>query len=161
MPTKLRCALVAGSILVGVAFAARAQHDPHRHQAGEASARDARVIVTFPEQLRIHTLANMRDHLLALQEIQDALAIRKFDEAARIAEQRLGMSSLGLHGAHEVARYMPEGMRNLGTEMHRSASRFAVAASDASVTNDVLPALSMLARVTGRCVACHASYRLQ
>ena len=105
--------------------------------------------------------AYLRDHLLALQEIQDALAAGAFDRAADVAEQRLGMSSLIAHGAHEVAKYMPKGMQDAGTAMHRSASRFSVAALDAAVTDDVKPALGALAEVTANCVACHAAYRLQ
>jgi cytochrome c556 len=66
-----------------------------------------------------------------------------------------------LHGAHEVAQYMPQGMQDVGSAMHRSASRFARMALDASVTNDARPALAALAEVTGNCVACHAGYRLQ
>lgn len=49
----------------------------HAHQSGQASkdhapaVADTRVLVKFPETMRTHTLANMRDHLLALAEIQD------------------------------------------------------------------------------------------
>ncbi|WP_395701976.1 hypothetical protein [Aquabacterium sp.] len=125
-----------------------------------AAAADPRRPVAFPEPLRRHTLANMRDHLLALGEMQDALAKGEFDRAADVAEQRLGMSSLKTHGAHEVARYMPQGMQDAGTAMHRAASQFATVAKDASVTGDLRPALAALARVNQACVACHAAYRL-
>ena len=64
-----------------------------------APVKDSRQVVHFPVRLREHTLANMRDHLLALQQIQEALAKQEFDQAGDIAEQRLGMSSMGLHGA--------------------------------------------------------------
>ena len=111
--------------------------------------------------MRSHTLTNMRDHLLALQQIQEALAKQEFDAAADIAEQRLGMSSLALHGAHDSAKYMPKGMQAAGTGMHRNASRFAVAAKDAAATGDVKPALAALAQVTAQCVACHAGWRLK
>ncbi len=130
----------------------------HRAAAPVAPARQA---VGFPKALREHTLANMRDHLLALQEIQSALARADYDRAADIAEQRLGMSSLGLHGAHEVARYMPKGMQDAGTAMHRSASRFAIAARDAAATGDMKPPLDLLSQVTGACVACHSGYRFK
>jgi len=122
---------------------------------------DQRQFVRFPDALRDHTLANMRDHLLALQEIQEALARGKEDLAAQIAERRLGMSSLSLHGAHEVAQYMPQGMQDAGTEMHRNASRFALEAQNAGVTGDLKPALDALSKVTAACVGCHAGYRLQ
>jgi cytochrome c556 len=102
----------------------------------------------------------MRDHLLALQEIDLALSKSDFDTASRIAEQRLGMSSLELHGASHIAPYMPQGMQDIGTQMHRSASRFAVEAQSASASNDVRPALAALSTVMQQCVACHAAYRL-
>jgi hypothetical protein len=145
---------------------AQHRHDPSAH--GQAApgghqppAADRRVPVAFPAELREHTLANMRDHLVALQEIQDTLAKGRFDQASEIAERRLGMSSLNTHGAHEVAKYMPQGMQDAGTAMHRSASRLSVSALDAAVTNDLKPALSALAEVTASCVACHAGYRLR
>lgn len=119
------------------------------------------MAVAFPAAMREHTLANMRDHLLALQQIQAALSRAEYEQAADIAEQRLGMSSLGLHGAHEVAGFMPQGMQEAGTAMHRAASRFAIAARDASATGDVKPPLAALSEVSAACVACHAGYKLK
>lgn len=132
--------------------------DHAQHMAAPPS--DARQWVRFPEALRAHTLSNMRDHLLALGQIQDALSRSQFDEASDIAEQRLGMSSLAQHGAHEVAQFMPKGMQEAGAAMHRSASQFATIAKDASVTGDLKPTLAALAKVNQTCVACHAGYRL-
>jgi hypothetical protein len=129
--------------------------------AAAALADDTRTFVKYPDTLRIHTLANMRDHLVSMAKIQESLAKGSFDEASDIAEQRLGMSSLGLHGAHEVAKFMPKGMQDAGTAMHRSASRFAIVAKDASVTGDVKAPLAALAVVSQTCVACHAAYRIQ
>ena len=121
---------------------------------------DTRELVHFPAPLRDHTLASMRDHLLTLQRIQEALAAGQYDAAAKLAEQRLGLSSFGLHEAHEVAKYMPKGMAEAGNAMHRAASRFAVTAQTAGATGDVKPALAALSQVTMACVSCHAGYRL-
>lgn len=110
--------------------------------------------------MRLHTVANMRDHLLALQEINLALSKSQFDKAAGIAETRLGMSSLEAHGASHIAAYMPPAMQDIGTSMHKAASRFAIEAQNASAANDVRPALGALATVMQYCVACHAAYRL-
>jgi cytochrome c556 len=55
---------------------------------------------------------------------------------------------------------MPQGMPDIGTQMHHAASRFAVAAQDAGVGNDGRPALAALGAVMQQCVACHAAYRL-
>ena len=155
-------------ILAGCA-APSGDHAAHVHQptqaagdhAAHARAADPRVLVQFPKMLRTHTLANMRDHLLALAEIQDQLARGAYDKASDIAEQRLGMSSLGLHGAHDVAKFMPQGMQAAGTAMHRSASQFAIVAKDASVTGDLKGSVAALVRVSQTCVACHAAYRIQ
>jgi hypothetical protein len=140
----------------------------HMHDEGtqaaapeHAAGMDGRVPVIFPPMLREHTLANMRDHLQTLSQIQAYLAAQDFDRAADLAEKRLGMSSLPLHGAHEVAPYMPKGMQDAGTAMHRAASQFAVATQEAAIDRDVPRALKALNEVTQSCVACHASYRLE
>ena len=100
-------------------------------------------------------MSNMRDHLVAINEILSNLANDKLDKAAEIAEARLGMSSLESHGASHVAKFMPEGMRQAGTSMHRAASRFAIKAQE----GEALPAYKALTEVTSACVACHAGYR--
>jgi len=122
---------------------------------------DTRQVVHFPEGLRIHTLANMRDHLLALQQINEALAKQEFEEVARISESRLGSTSLEAHGAHQLAPYMPKGMQDFGSAMHVAASRLAIVAMDAGATGDHRPTLAALGQVMKQCVACHAAYRLQ
>lgn len=166
----MRQTLIAATtaLCLWVPLAGAQHHDPAmhaQHQKAESTenaplAADGRQRVSFPAALKEETLSNMRDHLLALQQIQSALARQEYDQASEIAERRLGMTSLNLHGAHEVARYMPEGMRAAGSGMHRNASRFALAAKDAAVTGDLKPALEALANVTAQCVACHAAYRI-
>ncbi len=153
-------ALAAVSVFVaGLAYA---QHQGHgAHQPGMKPTADTRELVMFPPELVEHTLTNMRDHLFALQEINAALGRGDNDKAAKIAEERLGMTSLKLHGAHEVAKYMPQGMQDAGSGMHRAASRFAIEAQNAGVTGDLKPALGALGEVMSGCVGCHAGYRLK
>ncbi len=126
-----------------------------------AAEDDARVAVDMPAMMQIHMLANMRDHLTAIQEIQNHLAAGEYDAAAEISEKRLGMSSLDTHGASHMAGFMPKGMQETGTAMHQAASRFAVTAQETAVTRDLPRALGALSRVTAQCVACHAAYRLK
>lgn len=106
-------------------------------------------------------LANMRAHVGALHKIIAALASGQEDEAARIAEWQLGLSSLKSHGADKLGKHMPSAMRAFGREMHSAASRFALEAQTAGVTGDLRPALAALAEVTARCAACHAAYRVR
>lgn len=118
---------------------------------------DARQLVQLPEMMQQHMLANMRDHLTAINEILIHMGAGELDKAAEIAEQRLGMSALESHGASHMARFMPEGMRQAGTSMHRAASRFALKAEE----GDPLPAYKMLAEITSACVTCHSGYRIK
>lgn len=156
---RIWMAVVAAVLAGGSATFALAQHR-HHHDAS-APARDDRELVRFPPALVEHTLANMRDHLQALHEIQLQLGMGHTDIAADIAERRLGMSSLRQHGASEVSKHMPQGMQDAGTAMHRAASRFAVAAQEAGATGDLKPVLTGLAEISAQCVGCHAGYRLK
>ncbi len=126
-----------------------------------AAAQDARQLVKLPPMMQEHMLNNMRDHLRALTDIQTALAQKDFNKAADIAEQRLGLSSLEAHGAAHMAPYMPKPMQDIGTEMHRAASRFARTAQEAAVKGDMSPVFAGLASVLQQCVACHTTYRIR
>ncbi len=125
------------------------------------AAEDLRVAVEMPDMMKSHMLANMRDHLLTLSEIQSALAKGEYEVAADLAEKRLGMTSLESHGAAHMAGFMPKGMQEIGYNMHRAASRFAVKAQEAQVTRDLPRALGALSEVSQQCIACHAGYRLK
>ena len=118
---------------------------------------DTRQLVELPEMMQKHMMSNMRDHLKTISEILFHLSNNQMDKAANIAEQRIGMSSLGSHGASHMGKFMPKGMRQAGTNMHKAASRFALKAEE----GELLPAYKMLAEVTATCVACHSAYRIK
>lgn len=122
---------------------------------------DTRERIEMPAPMQQHMLANMRDHLTAVSEIQQALGAGEFNRAAEIAEQRLGMSSLAAHGAAHMAAYMPKPMQDTGTEMHKAASRFAVIAQETAVDGNMKRAIGGLSAITRQCVACHAGYRIR
>ena len=109
---------------------------------------DTRESVQLPAMMQAHMLSNMRDHLAAINEILVYLGKGELEQAAEIAEYRLGMSSLESHGASHMAKFMPEGMRQAGTAMHMAASRFALKAQE----GDVLPAYRALSGITTACV---------
>ncbi len=129
-----------------------------------AAAEDSREMVKMPAMMAEHMLGNMRDHLRALDEIMGELAVGNADEAAKIAENRLGMSALDDHGAAHIAKFMPEGMKAAGTAMHHAASRFGIAVKNAELAperkarHQVYKALQ---DITSACVACHQGYRVR
>ena len=121
------------------------------------SGDETRQLVELPAMMQSHMLSNMRDHLTSLNAILQYLDRGELDQAAELAESRLGMSSLELHGASHMAKYMPQGMQEAGTAMHQAASRFALKAQE----GDPLSAYRMLSGITSACVACHSGYRIK
>jgi hypothetical protein len=119
----------------------------------------ARQLVTLPEPMRQHLLANMRDHLAAINEIHQHLGAGAFQRAADVAEKRLGLSSLERHGASHMAPFMPSAMQYIGTQMHKAASQFALVAQETGADGNAQRAIGSLSKVTAQCVACHAAYR--
>ena len=117
--------------------------------------KDQRKFVEMPKMMQEHQLANMRDHLMAINEILLNMGNNDLDKAAEIAESRLGMSSLSTHGASHMAKVLPKEMAAIGTSMHRAASRFALKAEE----GDAIPAYKALQEVTSACVACHDGYK--
>lgn len=61
----------------------------------------------------------------------------KFDEAAKVVEQRLGMSSLTARDAAHMAPFISKPMQDMGTSMHHAGSRLVVILQNASVTPGV------------------------
>lgn len=110
---------------------------------------DKRKLVEMPKMMQQHQLANMRDHLKAIDEILMNMGKGELDKAADIAEARLGMSSLSLHGASHMAKVIPKEMGAIGTSMHKAASRFALK----STRRRCATRLQSTAR-SDRCVCC-------
>ncbi len=165
---------LAGVALVAATAYAAAQMSGHggmqdhgmqsQMPGAPAQSGDSRQLVTLPVPMQEHMLANMRDHLQTLNVVFGDIADNKFDVASKLLEERLGMSSLPLHQAAEMAPFFPQPMQDAGTSMHRAASRLAIALQDASVaqTFESMRAVnSGLHEVTVSCVACHAAYRIR
>lgn len=125
---------------------------------------DSRELVEMPAMMQAHMLANMRDHLQALDEMLGHLAKGNAGDAGQVAESRLGLSSLDDHGASHIAKFMPDAVAAAGTEMHRAASRFVIAAQDAEFatgTEAQQAVFGALQEVTSACNACHQAYKIR
>jgi len=164
---------------------AHAEEMMNHAQHMAATTSDSRELLNYPPDVRIHALANMRRHLQTLSEIMDAFANGKYAEAADIADSRLGMDSSGAAGCrpdtmkmkmsmkmtpmteadhlnHEMALLMPEKMRELGQNMHKSANDFAAKAREAEKdSKQIKNAEIALAKIPQHCVACHEVFRMQ
>jgi len=129
-----------------------------------SAVEEKREFIELPPMMQEHMLANMRDHLVALDEMLAALAEGDTDEAARVAENRLGMSSLSLHGAAHIGKFIPKEMGAIGTQMHHAASRFVIVARDAELDpglDSQRKVYKALQAITENCNACHQAYRIR
>lgn len=153
---KLSNILMAGAVLALTSWSLVL----HKATASE----DTRQMVKLPAMMQEHMLANMRDHLVALDEMLGELAEGNIDKASEIAEARLGMSSMSLHGAAHMGKFMPKEMGQIGTQMHHAASRFVIVARDAELDpgkasqHKIYKALQ---EITQNCNACHQGYRIR
>ncbi len=132
-------------------------------KAGQA-AEDSREMVTMPQMMQDHMLTSMRDHLVVLNEVLGDLAAERYENAAKVAEERLGMSSFALHGSSHMAAYMPKGMQEAGNALHHAASRFALAAQEVDIDRTYAGMRRLtgaLNEMTAACNACHSGYRIR
>jgi hypothetical protein len=129
--------------------------------SGAALAEDSRQLVSLPSPAQEVLRQEMRDNLVAINEILTLVAAGKLPEAGEVAEQRLGLSAQGKHRDKPFdARpgpHMPPAMHALGMDGHRAASEFAKAAQSGERERT----LGLLPTLTGACVACHFSYRIR
>jgi hypothetical protein len=171
--------IIAPAVLAGllaaplIALAQGGAPTPHGLQIHEVApappvsalgADDPRQLVELPLMMQEHMLGNMRDHLVTLNGVIGNVADGQFDAAAKLVEARLGMGSLGLHGAAHMAPFMPKPMQDSGTAMHHAASRLAIVLENAGVspTVDSMREVNRaLHEVTSACTGCHASYRIR
>ena len=187
MLRSLPLALVFACILSAKAGAAQpdAMMDHMAHAMPKAP--DTRALLHFPPPMQAHLLGNMRDHMITLNGILQAMAAGDYAAASKLAADRLGLDSPAAASCKPqtmskpmpqmskatmsmdapdsmdlmMAHHMPEGMRTIGYAMHSAASDFATAAAGAVTSHDGAAALKALAAVTQNCVACHAAYRLR
>jgi len=122
---------------------------------------DNRQLVSMPPLPAALMREDMIDHLAALNEIVALIGENKLAEAGDVAEKRLGRSTMGRMMVKAKGmgpgRFMPPEMHAIGMSMHDAASEFAQLAK----AGDRAKAQAALAGITGKCVACHASFRVR
>lgn len=134
---------------------------------------DSRQKVEMPAEMKQMFLKNMRGHLEALDHIIASLAAEDFAAAADSAETTLGLG----HGVarqcddnehspkqHTMAKadkgfglFMPSEMKAMGMELHHAANEFAVVARQGNMGE----AYKALRQISGTCIACHQSFRVE
>jgi hypothetical protein len=116
---------------------------------------DQRTAVPLLPMMANHQKQNMRDHLLAVQEIVTAVAVDDFSAAERAAG-RMGfsepMAQMCTHMGAGAA-----GFTERALEFHHTADTIAVAAR----AHDHAAVAAALGKTLSACTGCHAAFKQQ
>jgi len=126
--------------------------------------KDVRTLIKLPSDIENKMLFNMRDHIRALDDIIHAVQTGEYENAERIAESRLGWSSLVRQGDQEVADHWPEPMQAMANQMYDAGSNFVIISQNASVEDNkesYKKVIAALGQMTSACRSCHETYRLR
>lgn len=126
-----------------------------------ARAEDPRQLAKLPPAAVESLREEMRDNLVALNEILSLVVAGKVKEAGEVAEKKLGLSARGRHRDKPMdarpGRHMPAAMHELGMKGHDAASAFAAIAA----TGDREKTLAALPTLNASCVSCHLAWRVR
>lgn len=121
---------------------------------------DSRQLLQMPAAAKNTLRVEMLERMQALQQVMQAVADGKPQDAAKIAKAGIGMGVMMRHSkrAPEAIprNYMPEGMQPLSKQSHMLGDELAEALS----SGDRKRIDGKLADVVGNCVACHSLYRI-
>ena len=121
----------------------------HHHQADVI---DTRTQLDVPAEMKLHQLANMREHVQAIQTILGLIADGNFDEASKVAHSKLGLTP---EMQSMCGSFNNEKFEQLGLAFHRSGD----ALGETLKTKDVTASLRAVDKTMQHCVACHATFR--
>lgn len=117
---------------------------------------DQRVVLQLPPDERHMVLNEMRNFVVAIQQIADGLANDDFEQVAAAARK------MGSGAANEipprVVNKLPETFKQLAGKVHMTYDAIAL---DADSMADTQLALEQLGELYGYCVACHATYQIE
>lgn len=148
--------LITASVFIGmvglsVAFAEdeKMHHENHHH---EMNMMDARTSLGLSAEMKQHQLKNMRGHVEAIKSIVGLMAESKFEDAAKIAHAKLGLT---LEMQEMCDMFDDKNFKTLGLSFHKSGDDL----GDALQTRDINVSLRALNKTMQYCVECHATYR--
>lgn len=142
-------------VLLGVAACQTQAEPPAPREAPEAALdrMDERRPVPLLPMMAHHQKENMRDHLVAVQEIVAAAAVEDF-VAVRRAAARIGYSEqMGAMCSHMGAG--APGFTEQALAFHRKADEIGAAAE----ARDGAGVLARLGETLATCTGCHATYK--
>lgn len=121
----------------------------HHH---DMNMMDTRISLGVTGEMKQHQLENMRSHVEAIKNIVGLMFENKFEEASKIAHDKLGLTPemKGMCGM-----FNNKDFEKLGLAFHKSGDDL----GDVLHTKDVNASLRALNITMQYCVECHATYR--
>ena len=99
-----------------------------------------------------HQLSNMREHLTALSEIVKFMNNAKFDEASKVAKEKLGLS---VQMNTMCGSFNNKSFETTGVFFHKSADNLAQVLK----TKDYKKSMQAFEKVMNGCVGCHSAFK--
>lgn len=125
-------------------------------EAHPGETQDARETIVLPEKARTTVLGEMRQMLEALNGVLTAAVEMDRD---RMAEAALsGGTRIAVDTDPAVAQRLPKQFVRLGSSTHRDFDALAETIRGGASRDSLL---ARMARLTAKCVSCHASYRVE
>jgi len=127
----------------------------HEHSGMHAMmnhSSDSRISLGLNEQQKQHQLANMRSHLEAVQDILVLISEDKFEDASKVAHQKLGLTP---EMKKMCNMFSNQDFRNLGLNFHKSADKLGDVLTQGNLKNS----LKALHTTMNACIKCHATFR--
>jgi hypothetical protein len=116
---------------------------------------DTRQTLRLPSDERHLVLTEMRNFVIAMQQIMDGLASEDMATVA-VAARKMGSGAANEIPPHVVAK-LPDPFKQLAGKVHTT---FDAIALDAESLGDTKHTVGQLRDLTQHCVACHAIYQV-
>ncbi len=148
--------LICVLCFIGLTVNSYSENTPHNGSHGMRhempSVKDERISLGLSPAMKQHQLANMRNHVEAVQSIIGLLSEGAFDKASHIAYSKLGLTE---EMKKMCNSFENENFKNLGLAFHKSGD----ALGDTLKTKDITKSLGALHTTMTYCVQCHATFR--
>lgn len=149
---KTICLLLGIALLNGTAFNTFAAEGQGSMQHMMHDTGDSRTSLNLSPEMKQHQLANMRSHVEAVQSIVGLIAKENFDQAAKVAHSKLGLTD---EMKQMCDMFENADFRKLGMAFHKSGDEL----GNALKTKNTKKSLQALQNTMGYCVKCHATFR--
>jgi hypothetical protein len=149
----MRSIVAAVLVFIGMAGLDMAHADEEMaHHHHEMGSMDMRTSLGVTGDMKQHQLANMREHVIAIKSIVGLMAESNYDDASKIAHEKLGLTT---EMKAMCGMFNNEKFEKLGLAFHKSGDEL----GDVLKTKDVNASLRALNKTMQYCVECHSTYR--